>query len=177
MKKVIAIPGSNSLESINKKLAMYVANQVKEAEVESIDLNDYNLPIYGSDEEKLRGIPMDAKNLDNKLSEGDAYVISLAEHNGSYSVAFKNAFDWLSRIDGNVWKEKPMLLLSTSPGERGGATVLEAAKVSFPYLGGNIIDSYAFPSFYDNFKEDRITNSEIDTRIQQMVENLEVSIR
>ena len=176
MKKILAIPGSNSSESINKELAIYVANQTKNAEVEVINLNEYQLPLYGMDEEKLRGIPLDAKDLDNKFNDADAFVISLAEHNGSYSVAFKNAFDWLSRIDNKVWKEKPMLLLATSPGARGGATVLETAKLSFPYLGGKIIDAYAFPSFYDNFKEGRIVNAEMETHIQKMVSKLQASL-
>ena len=53
MKKIIAIPGSNSAESINKNLASFVANQINNAEVELINLNDFQLPIYGVDEEEL----------------------------------------------------------------------------------------------------------------------------
>ena len=177
MRKILTIPGSNSSASINKKLAVYVAQQIEHVDIEVIDLNDYELPLYGMDEEKLRGIPLDAAKLNDKLNDSDAFVISLAEHNGSYSVAFKNALDWLSRIDSKVWKEKPMLLLSTSPGARGGATVLEAAKGYFPFMGGNIIASLAVPSFYDNYKEDRIVDESIQKRIQKMVVELQTSLK
>jgi chromate reductase len=103
-------------------------------------------------------------------------VISLAEHNGSYTAAFKNAFDWLSRIDQNVWKKKPMLLLSASPGQRGGASVLETAKVSFPFLGGNVIESFPFPSFYDNFKEGSISNPELKQLVGEKIKRFEASL-
>jgi chromate reductase len=44
-----------------------------------------------------------------------------------------------------------MLLLSTSPGGRGGATVLEAAANTFPHLGGKVVATFSLPSFGDNF--------------------------
>ena len=63
----------------------------------------------------------------------------------------KNLFDWMSRIDGKLWSNKPMLLMATSPGARGGATGLEIAQGRFGYMGGNIVGSFSLPSFGDNF--------------------------
>ena len=51
-----------------------------------------------------------------------------------------------------------MFLMSTSPGARGGKTVLDTAKTYFPYLGGNIVSDFSLPSFYDNFKDGKIIN-------------------
>ncbi|MDC8004330.1 NAD(P)H-dependent oxidoreductase [Aureisphaera galaxeae] len=174
MKKIVALGGSNSKNSINKTLASYAASLVENSEVEVIDLNDYRLPLYGIDEETENGIPEDARKLDALLSSADGLVISLAEHNGSYSVAFKNVFDWLSRIDKEVWKQKPMLLMATSPGGRGGVTVLQAAKMSFPYLGGNIIADFSLPSFHKNFSEnallDEALKSDLDGKIDLLKE-------
>jgi len=62
----------------------------------------------------------------------------------------------MSRIDQKVWNEKPMLLLSTSPGKRGGANVMEATKNLLPHFGGNVISDFSLPSFYDNFKDGEI---------------------
>lgn len=161
MKKIIALGGSNSKKSINKVLATYAAHEVKNAIVDVVDLNDYPLPLYGTDLEAENGIPENAINLNNYLDQADGLVISLAEHNGSYAAFFKNTMDWLSRIDIKVWKDKPMLLLATSPGARGGRTVLEQAKVSFPHLGGNIITDFSLVKFYENFSENRITDNEL----------------
>ncbi|MDF1698307.1 MAG: NAD(P)H-dependent oxidoreductase [Saprospiraceae bacterium] len=166
MKKIIAIGGSNSKKSINKKLASFVANQIKNTETIVADLNDYALPLYGIDLETESGIPENAVKLNELLESADGLVISLAEHNGSYSVAFKNAYDWLSRINGKVWKNKPMFLMATSPGGRGGATVLQTAKAGFPYLGGNIITDFSLPAFYDNFSETGITHEALAAELE-----------
>lgn len=156
MKKVITIAGSNSQNSINKILIEYATTLLENVEILTIDLNDYILPIYGVDFEAENGIPTAIKRLDEIIESADAFIISLAEHNGSYAAAFKNIIDWLSRLDMKIWKEKPMLLMATSPGGRGGATILQSASSYFPFLGAKIIETYSLPAFYDNFKEGEI---------------------
>lgn len=177
MKKVIALGGSNSRNSINKKLAVHVAQQLKNVEVVVVDLNDYELPLYGIDLEEDKGIPNAAHELIKTIKASDGIVLSLAEHNGVYSAAFKNTFDWMSRIDGKLWANIPMFLMATSPGARGGATVLEIAKNRFPYMGGNIVADFSFPSFLENFVGDEIINqnlkSEIDTLIEKFQHEIE----
>jgi len=176
MKKVIALGGSNSKNSINKTLAVYTANMLKDVEVKVLDLNDFALPLYSIDLETESGIAQDAHKLLQEIKDADGVVLSLAEHNGAYSTAFKNAFDWMSRIDGKLWSETPMLLLATSPGARGGATVLEIAKGRFPYMGGNIIADLSFPSFYDNFKDGVITDEELNKQLQTAVNKLQQAL-
>ena len=176
MKKVIAIGGSNSKKSINKTLATYAANQLKDSEIIVVDLNDIDLPLYGIDLETEKGIPEEIIKLDNLIESADGLIISLAEHNGSYSVAFKNIFDWLSRINQKVWKNKPMLLMATSPGGRGGSSVLQAAKASFPHLGGNIIADFSMPSFHNNFSEGKIVGEELNTDLTQKIHLLQEAL-
>ena len=176
MKKIIALGGSNSKKSINKALAVYVASQVSDTETIVADLNDFDLPLYSIDRENESGIPHDAQKLNDLLESADGLVISLAEHNGSYAAAFKNAYDWLSRISKKVWKQKPMLLLATSPGTRGGATVLQAAKTSFPYLGGNIVADFSLPSFYENFSEEGLAKDELNEDLNQKILLLQEAI-
>ncbi|WP_437369281.1 NADPH-dependent FMN reductase [Maribacter litoralis] len=156
MKKVITIAGTNSQKSINKKLLSYTSSLLENVEIISIDLNDYVMPIYGVDFEAENGVPTAIKRLNELLDGTDGFIISLAEHNGSYTAVFKNTIDWLSRINMKIWREKPMLLMATSPGGRGGATVLQSASTYFPFLGAKIIETYSLPSFYDNFKEGEI---------------------
>jgi len=93
MKKIIAIGGSSSKQSINKRFATYVANQVNATTITVADLNDFELPLYSIDLENEKGIPDNAKRLDDLIASADGLVISLAEHNGSYTAAFKNAYD------------------------------------------------------------------------------------
>ena len=97
-----------------------------------------------------------------------------ARHNGSDSVAYKNIFDWSSRINPKVFQDKPMIMLATSPGESGGASVLATAVNSAPYFAGNVVGSYSVPSFYDNydFELGQISNSVIQSEIQVVVNKL-----
>ena len=91
----------------------------------------------------------------------DGYVVSLAEHNGSYAAAFKSILDWLSRINRSVFNDKPVLLMSASPGGRGGASVLANAGAYFPHAGASEVITFSFPKFFDNFSEGKITNQEL----------------
>lgn len=176
MKKIVALGASNSKNSINQIFAEYVANNIENSETIRISLSEYELPLYGIDYETKNGIPETAHIINDLLQLSDGIVISLAEHNGNYSAAFKSTFDWLSRIDKNVWKNKPMLLLATSPGGRGGKTVLELAKNSFPRFAANIVAGFSLPSFSENFKRNKITNEalkqELNTKINSFQKEL-----
>jgi len=176
MKNIVTIGGSNSKSSINKVLAEYVGSLVNNVELTNVDLNNFEMPLFSVDLEAQIERPQGVKELNEIIEKADGFVISLAEHNGAYSTAFKNAFDWLSRIDGKVWKEKPMLLLTTSPGARGGQTVLELAAGRFPYMGAQIIGSLSVPSFFENFKEGKIVNTDLKSAIEKMVSDFEKAL-
>lgn len=169
MKNIIAFAGSNSKNSINKQLATYTASQVENANVTTLDLNDFDLPLYGIDYETEHGIPADAQRFLDFIKNADGIVLSLAEHNGAYAAAFKNVFDWMSRIDGKLWSNVPMLLMATSPGARGGASVLEIAKGRFPYMGGNIVADFSLPSFGQNFTDEGITDAALRKTFENSV--------
>ncbi len=153
-KKVLAFGASSSKHSINKKLASYTASQMGDAEVTVLDLNDFEMPIYSIDREKDTGIPDKAIKFKEQILKADGIIISFAEHNGAYTAAFKNIFDWISRIEGSPWGDKPMFLLATSPGARGGKTVLDLATMSFKFMNSNKIHSFSLPSFNTNFTEE-----------------------
>lgn len=174
MPNILALGASSSKQSINRKLANYAANLIEEAEVDLIDLNNYEMPIYSIDREQADGIPVLAEAFKQAIDKADAIVISFAEHNGSYTAAFKNILDWVSRIDGPLWSNKPMLLLSTSPGGRGGLTVLNAAAASFGYLGAELIGQMALPKFNENFSEETgLLDEEMKLTLTQLIKKLD----
>jgi NAD(P)H-dependent FMN reductase len=175
--KILAFAASNSRKSINRQLVTYAASLVDGAEVEVLDLNDYELPLYSEDREKELGHPELAKAFLAKIAASNAVMVSFAEHNGSYSAAWKNLFDWSSRLGKKVFQDKAMVLLSTSPGARGGATVLAAATGSMPFFGGDVKASLAIPSFYENFDVERgvLRNAELKDRLIEAVGQLELA--
>ena len=171
--KIIAFAGSNSKKSINKKLATYASGLFQNKETEILDLNDYAMPLFSVDLEAEVGQQQLAKDFLDKIESADILVISMAENNGNYSAAFKNVFDWASRINVKVFQEKPMLLMATSPGGRGGASVLDISKTLFPRYGGNIKASFSLPSFNQNFdvEEGKISDESLDNQLKEIVRN------
>ena len=176
MKHIIAFAGSNSKNSINKQLAEYTASLVENVTVKVLDLNDFVLPIYSIDYEVNNGIPDNAQEFLEAIKRSDGIILSLAEHNGAYAAVFKNIFDWISRIDGKLWSNKPMLLMATSPGARGGATVLEIAKGRFPFMGAHIVSEFSLPSFHDNFSDESITNEDLKSDLKMQVEEFQKAL-
>lgn len=175
-KKIITIGASTSKNSINKVLAEFTGSLLNNTEIINVDLNNYEMPLFSLDVEAENGFPKGAILLNELLDEADGFIISFAEHNGAYSAAFKNAFDWLSRIDGKVWRDKPMLLLATSPGERGGQTVLDIAIGRFPFNGGKIVGSMSFPSFFENFKNGEVVNESLKSDLLDRVKDFQKAI-
>jgi NAD(P)H-dependent FMN reductase len=171
--KIVAFAGSPSKNSINKKLVTYAAYLFENTEVEVLDLNDFQMPLFSVDIEKEIGQHELAKAFMAKIASADILVVSLAENNANYSAAFKNVFDWCSRINGKVFQEKPMLLMATSPGGRGGASVLEIAKNAFPRYGAVIKATFSLPSFDANFdvENGKISNPELDNQLRAIVKN------
>ncbi|NQU81902.1 MAG: NAD(P)H-dependent oxidoreductase [Bacteroidetes bacterium] len=172
--KVLAFAASSSTKSINKMLVTYAVSLLVDAEVEILDLNDYELPLFSVDKEEEIGQPSLAKNFLRKIGESDTLVISFAEHNGSYSVAYKNLFDWCSRINPKIFQGKTMVLLSTSPGVKGGASVLATAKNSAPFFAGDVKASLSIPGFYENFdlEAKKLKNGELHEQLERAVKSL-----
>ena len=173
-KRVVAFAASSSSRSINKQLVTWACSLVEDAEVEILDLNDYELPLFSVDREDQLGQPEAAQAFLRKVNESDGIVISFAEHNGAYSAAYKNLYDWVSRIQPRVYRDKPMVLLSTSPGGRGAKSVMELAQSQIPRFGGEIRASVSVPSFDDNFDSaaGKVSNPEIAAQVEAAVRSL-----
>lgn len=165
---VLAFAASNSRKSINGQLIAYAASLLQEGPLEDVDveiiqINDFEMPLYSIDREEEGGIPDLAHQFYRKIGESDALLISYAEHNGSYTAAFKNLFDWTSRIDTKVYQGKPAVMLATSPGPGGAGNVLASAINSAPHFGAVLKAELSVARFYDNFdlETGRISNTEI----------------
>lgn len=176
--KIIAFGASSSKNSINKKLASYTAHQIQGAEVEVLDLNDYELPIFSEDREKEQGSPQVAQAFFDKLQTADAYVISYAEHNGSYSAAYKNLFDWSSRIHQQMFNHKPAIVLSTSPGPGGASSVLAQAVGSAPFFHLDVKASTSIASFYDVFdlEANELKDAAAKDKVMQCIQSFQEAI-
>lgn len=172
--KVIAFGASTSSTSINKALATYTAGLVDGADVKVLNISDYNVPMFSEDLEKEIGQAEGAQAFLRDLADADALVISYAEHNGHYPAAYKNLFDWATRIDREVFKNKPAVYLSTSPGPGGAQSVLAAAVGSAPFFAGNVKASLSVPNFYDVFdlEAGQVKDDAVNAQLKEAVAKL-----
>ncbi|MCY4459386.1 MAG: NAD(P)H-dependent oxidoreductase [Albidovulum sp.] len=141
--KILAFAASNSRNSINRALVEHAASRLRaeilpEAQIEFLDLNDFEMPIFSIDRERAGGIPAPAREFFDRIGAADALLASFAEHNGYVSAAWKNIFDWMSRIETKIWQGKPIVILSASPGRRAGSNVLASQNLQIPRFGGHV---------------------------------------
>jgi chromate reductase len=115
--RLLGICGSLRAASFNRKL-MHEARRVFDP-AEFTDAN-LRLPLYDADLEEAEGIPGAVQTLADQIAAADAVVIAGPEYNKALSGVLKNALDWVSRTDGNPWRDKPVAILSATAGRAGG---------------------------------------------------------
>ncbi len=123
---LLGISGSLRKEATNRKLLgeaqrMFAPDSYVEA--------DLTLPLYDGDLEGAEGIPEAVTRLADQISGADAIVISTPEYNQSISGVLKNALDWVSRVDGSPWADKPVAIMSAAAGRAGGARAQYALRL------------------------------------------------
>ena len=169
MKKILAISGSSSSKSINRELLNYAGKHLQEITITDLD---QNIPIYSQDIEDTTGFPKEIKELNAKMKDFNGFILGLPEHNGSMTALFKNILDWLSRVDRKVFNDKPVLLLSTSPGANGGKRGLAHTENVISSLGAKVVGTYSLPNFYNTFDKE-ITDEEEHKKLIQVLKDFE----
>ena len=153
--KILAFAASNNSNSINRLLVDSAVDLLKTeilpgVEIDTIDLRDFEMPLYSADRE-AEGIPAPARLFLQKIADADALLIAFPEHNGNVPAVYKNLFDWASRANGNVYQNKPMVIMAATPGPRAGAGVLGAIQQLAPFFGGDIRGAFGLGTFHETF--------------------------
>jgi NAD(P)H-dependent FMN reductase len=133
--KILVFAGSAREGSFNKKLARIAAAAAREAgaEVTFLDLRDHSLPLFDQDLEAREGEPAHATALKRLMKEHHGWIVATPEHNTTITALLKNTLDWASRRrEGEkvmeCFADKPVALLSASPGPYGGLRSLLALR-------------------------------------------------
>ncbi|WP_161596785.1 NADPH-dependent FMN reductase [Chitinophaga vietnamensis] len=177
------LAGSNSQQSINQSLAATVAGMLPAMEHTLLSLRDFPLPMYSPDEEKEQGIPENVFRLKEILDSASGLVVAVPEHNGSVPAFFKNTLDWISRAARNyrILSNKPVLLLSASPGG-GGTIAITHAEVILQRLGATITGKFTVSYFFQHaeihqsaavFKEPAL-QEQLAAAVAQFVDHLKM---
>lgn len=178
MKKVIAIAASTKQVSMNKTLLLLAMQQLKFSECNLLSLSTIDLPLFSEELEKASGIPDAVEHIYHVFTEADGFILACPEHNGLPPVGFKNFFDWMSRIHQKVFQQKPVLLLSASPGVNGGASNLQLLKKLLPHWGGKPAGMFSLGSFYQKFNctemkiDDALLGEQLTNEVRAFETNL-----
>ena len=176
MKKLLAFSGSASEDSINHELVEYAASEINNAEIKVIRLSEFEAPYYKKEVEASSGIPEKIKALRALFDEADGFILSTPEYNSSIPAGLKNTLDWISRMEGKIFQDKPVLLMATSPGGRGGQSVLGHLSGVMPFWGAKVIGPFSLPRFHDNFKGGKIVDPKLDDQLKGLVKELESAL-
>src|SRR5512144_1440023 len=116
----------------------------------------HGIPLYDGDAEASGGIPVAVRDLGEAIANADGLLLATPEYNNSIPGPFKNAVDWLSRIEDEakpVFAGKPVAVIGASPG--GFGTLLaQAAWLAVlrtletkPWFAGRLLVSRATGAF------------------------------
>jgi chromate reductase len=136
-KKIIGLCGSLRKASLNRKLLLEAVRLYGKCDFKEANLN---LPLYNGDEEDIEK-PKSTLNLYNDIKAADGVIITSPEYNKGISGVLKNSLDWVSRIPGSVWKEKPVVIMSAAAGRTGGETSQYMVRACLTPFGPHIINS------------------------------------
>lgn len=119
--KIVGLCGSLRAGSINR-MALNLAGELMPASMrlEVVDWRD--IPMFDADL-LAQGVPAAVQTLAEQLRSADGVLIATPEYNFSLPGAFKNALDWISRGGNQPFANKPVAMLSATPGPLGGARV------------------------------------------------------
>ena len=117
MTTLLGISGSLRKASTNTKL---MRNAARIFNPDTFIEGDIRFPLYDGDLEDADGIPEAVQTLSDQIKAADAVIIAGPEYNKAMSGSLKNALDWVSRAEGNPWKNKPLAIMSATAGRAGG---------------------------------------------------------
>ncbi len=117
--RVLGICGSLRQKSYNMA-ALKAAGEVMPADMTLEIANYADVPLYSQDIQD-KGFPEPVMRLNRQIAEADALLIASPEYNYSVSGVLKNAIDWLSRVQPQPFRFKPVAIISATGGPLGGA--------------------------------------------------------
>ncbi|RUO73632.1 NADPH-dependent FMN reductase [Idiomarina seosinensis] len=119
---ILLIGGSRRKDSLNSKVKHRIAEVADKFGIsyKLLDADALDAPIYHGDFEDAEGVPESMQVLAREIQAASKVVLVSPEYNSSVSPLVKNAIDWVSRVKGDAWKDKKVLLGAASPGGLGG---------------------------------------------------------
>jgi len=165
--KILAFAGSTRSGSINQRLLDVAVEmcQASGAEVTSLKLSDYPLPIFDQDVE-AKGSPAGLVELRQQFLDHDALLIASPEYNSSITPLLKNTIDWVSRSTDDLpplaaYQNKVAGLIAAAPGALGGLRGLVHVRAILQNINVMVVpQQFALSKAFEAFNNDVSLNDE-----------------
>ena len=133
---LLGISGSLRQDACNRKLLRTAARTYGDATLIEADIR---FPLFDEDLQAAEGIPAAVQTLAEQIAAADAVLISTPEYNKNLSGVLKNALDWVSRVKGNPWKDKPVVLMAAADGRAGGERAMHSLILCMMPFRANLV--------------------------------------
>ena len=152
--KIAILIGSLREESINRKIALSVADFTKTMfDSRIVEIGD--LPLYNEDIDA--NPPPQYSRFRDEIAAADGILFVTPEYNRGLPAAMKNALDVGSRPYGHsVWDKKPAAIISASPGPIGAFGANHQLRQSCVFLNMPVMqqpEAYLGQATADKFDE------------------------
>ena len=113
--KLVAIVGTNSGRSTNRKLLKFMAKHFADkADIEVLEIKD--LPAFDEPEDKIA--PAEVAIFSQKITEADGVIISTPEYDHTIPAPFSSALEWIA-YTSRALINKPTMIVGASLGLLG----------------------------------------------------------
>src|SRR5690606_37413109 len=119
--KVLTICGSLRKQSYNRALLRALPPLAPEGMSFTESPPFDSIPFYNEDLQNASGFPAPVVALSDASRAADGVLIVTPEYNWTIPGALKNAFDWISRMKDQPFKQKAVAIQSASQGPMGGS--------------------------------------------------------
>lgn len=138
--KILAIAGSNTINSDQTKLLEYIKKNFKDKyDVEIMEAAAMPMFKEGVDEPEV------LKEMGQAITDADAVIVSTAESQNSVPSSLKSVMEWLSSAE-HPFKDKPLLVIGAAKHPQGSARAQVRLKnvLASPGVGAIVFNNDEF---------------------------------